>query len=437
MIDKKNILAAVGILALAMMISVTLVENSTSDSDASYVSGDGFDLADALDNAKSGDTITLSESTTLSRDATVRSGVTLNDNGMDIRIPQYVTLSIEGTVLSSGKIDVGYRGVLIVANNGGLWINHLEGKSMTVSGSVEVYAGGELNIGLDKSSLFECQGTGRLLVEGTMKLGYGVANSVANVRIMVLTGNVTISDGSSFKIYDSLTIGNIPKLTTDMKNDAKIQGKFILVDSAYVLIYGDSNFTSNNLRYPSVNSQFKFQGMTYATEYRDTSGKKTLVIPNTDNLKDYVIKGWKDAEGNNITADNDILIGSTGYKTITGEAAKRTYLITLTEDPSIRWVVGGITKGSSGVEERAYGESVTINVKLSQGYTELPSIKMDGVPYTAGSSFIVTGDVVFTTSNNYPTPEKDILPTLLAILCILIVVLVMLVIVLKKRDQKK
>lgn len=437
MIDKKNILAAVGILALAMMISVTLVENTTSDSDASYVSGDGFDLADALDNAKSGDTIVLSDSATLSRDAIVKSGVTLNDNGMDIKMPQYVTLSIEGTFISSGNLDVGYRSTVTIANNGELRINHIEEKSMTVSGSVEVYSGGDLNIGLEKSSTFECRGNGKLLVEGTMRLGDKITNSVANVRTATITGTVAISDGSSFRIYDSLTIGSAPTLTTDMKNNTKITGKFILIDPAYALIYGSSSFTANNLKYPSASSQFLIQDMTYATEYRDASGKKTLVLPNTDSLKDYKVENWKDTNGNVITAENNIQIGAVGYKSIISEMTKRTYSITLTEDQSIRWVINGISKGSSGVEEGVYGASMTINVRLSQGYTELPSIKMDGVPYTAGTSFVITGDVVFTTSNNYPTPEKDILPTLLAILCILIVVLVMLVIVLKKRDQKK
>jgi hypothetical protein len=140
-----------------------------------------------------------------------------------------------------------------------------------------------------------------------------------------------------------------------------------------------------------------------------------------------------DSNKNVITPDTTAQIGSIGA--LDAEREPRNYTIVLANDPSIRWVVGGIDKGSSAELVGVYGSKMTIGIRLASGHTELPTIKMDGVPYNAGTSFTVTGDTTFTTSNNYPEPRESIVPILLIILAILVVVLAIFLVALRSRNS--
>ncbi len=423
---KKGALLTVACLAVLAITAVSFVSLDSEDTDAD----DPYDIANLLDNATTG-TVRLTEDSWLSRDATVKNGVILDDNGFSLKIPSYVTLSINGEFKSSGNLEIGSRGIIGVPSEGKLSVNN-EGHSFTVFGSLEVYRGGTLTIGdLKSGSKIESFSNSRVLIDGDMFLGYRTLNSNADLMTVTISGSITISDGSIFRVSDNLTIGNIPTLTTELNNTTSVNGIFNITDNAYVLVYGKSEFNLNNIRYPTVNSKFMIQGDVYATEYMGTTGNRNIVIPSASSLRDYTLESWKDSQGNKVPSDLSVPIGSPEYKSMYGEVTKRVYRIILTEDDSIRWVVNGITKGSSSVEEGVYGATMTIGIRLAQGYTELPTLKMEGVPFAPGTSFEVTGDVTFTTSNNIPPVENDIMPTLLVILAILLVVLAILYLALR------
>ncbi|MDR3075118.1 MAG: hypothetical protein LBU30_03640, partial [Candidatus Methanoplasma sp.] len=231
-----------------------------------------FDLAAALDNAEGGDVILMDSDAVLSRDATVKPGVKLDDGGFAISIETYAKLSVSGEFVSSGNLTVDFRGSVSVTSDGVMSIDN-KGNAAIVTGSLEIYKDGVIRIGMHESSTLECPANGRLMVEGTMILGYGTLNSSVDVRTATVTGTLQISDGSSFRVTDSLTVGSAPTLITDMKNTASVTGKVTLADSAYVLVYGESSFGSGNIKYRAVSTQFILNGI-YATEYKDNTGKR-------------------------------------------------------------------------------------------------------------------------------------------------------------------
>jgi hypothetical protein len=436
MVTKKSLLVSIGLIVLASLIAVASFSGGPEDrSDAtSLSSSEQFDLADALDNAVSGDVIVLTENTALSRSASVKKGVILNDDGFSLTILENVTLGIEGELITSGNLTVQFRGSIAVAD-GGLISMDNEGKAAEIHGLLEIYKGGAIKIGFNKSSVLRCSSSTSILrVEGSMSVGNGTLNSDVEVRNGTIAGELSISGGSNFRVFDVLTIGHAPTLINDT-NRASLTGKVTITDSAYILVYGNPGFTSANIMFPSVSTQFQVLGNVYATEYKDINKKRTITFPSTSSLRDYSLAAWKDSGGNEITGASGIQIGSNDYKVIYGEVVKKTYKIVLTEDSSIRWVVNGKDRGSSGVEEGVYGASYTISVRLAK--STLPEIFKDGTPYVADTLFTVTGDTTFTTSNNYPSPKGDIVVPLLIVLGVLLFIFVLLVIVIRSRNAKK
>jgi len=445
MFRKKGMLVLVALIALVGVLAVvSFSDDSSNGSSALTMSNGPFDLATALDNAVSGDTITLSEDTTLSTDSTVSPGVTLDDGGFSLHIPAYVTLNVEGTFVSSGNLTVDFRGSIVISSSdpnmpGGVMYVDNGDNTTEITGSLEVYPNGTLNIGLNVSSTFECMGSGRLLVEGTMVVGYKALNSTVNVRSGTITGELQISDGSVFRIYNILTIGSPPTLMSELENKTVISGKVTLYTSSspYILVYGQSGFSAANIKYPSVNTKFVAISSTYATEYKDMTGKGTIALPSTSSLRDYTIE-WKDSSGKVITDDSNIQIGSADYVVIEGSVTKKTYTMSFAADKSIRWIVNGISIGSSGeVTDGAYGAAYNINIKPAPGYSDTPTIFMNGVPFAAGTSFTVTGDVSFTTSNNYPVQSENKVQILLALLCIVAIIFILVLVALVMKNRKK
>ncbi|MCL2295479.1 MAG: hypothetical protein FWC29_00140 [Methanomassiliicoccaceae archaeon] len=433
---KRSLLVVMGLIVLVGLVAVVpLADDPAEGAGIVAISGDvQFDLASALENAVSGDVITLNEDDVLSRDAAVVAGVTLDDGGFSLKISSY--LSVEGTFLSSGELSVVAGGAIAVANGGSMLVNN-EGKNAMITGYFEVYSGGNVKIGLESPSTFQCLGNGKMVVEGTMIIGNGVAASKVEARNATATGTIKISENSTFLIHDILTIGSVPTVTTEMVNNTTITGKFTLGTSAYIMVYGQSSFKASNVTNSVVSTQFIILDKTYATEYKDasSSSKRVLVMPPTSNLKDYLITNWHDLGNNIITEEMNLQIGSVGK--IQGEATPQSYRIVLAGDKSIRWVVNGIDKGSSGEESGNYGGRYTINVRSVQKDGTLPAIFKDGVPYVAGTSFIVNGDTTFTTSNNYPEPGDSLVPVLLVILGILSVILVICLILLRAKNLKE
>ena len=441
MLRKRSILISVClILLIGVFSAASFGGHEDQNSSAAAADAGQSDLVSLLRNTVSGDTINLKEDTVLSGDVNIKPGVVLNDNGFSLRIPQYMTLSVEGIFNSSGNLTVDFGGALTVASGGLLSIDNGE-NAARIYGFLEVYGGGTLNVGSEASSTLECGGNGRILVAGTMAVGSASSHSVVNVRNAAVTGYLQIYSGSTFRVLNSLTVGSAPALTGSADTGAEVSGTITLEssggNSAYVIVYERSVFSSSNIRYPSASTQFMILGKTYATEYKDRTGSRTIVLPSVSELKDFYLTDWKDSRGNVIDGSG-VQIGSTGYTAIYGEVAKCNYIITLGSDRNIKWVVNGIVKGSSGeITDAAYDARYTIGITLA-GAGELPTIYRDGIPYagTSSVSFDVTGNTTFTTSNSYPGPRDDKVPMLLALLFAVVLMLAAALSALIKKNKK-
>ena len=438
MLRRRGLLVAVVLIALVGMFAVVSFNDDSGEGAAAKEVGESGLLA-ALDGAVSGDTIVLTEDATLSRDATIKQDVVLDDNGFSLTISAEIVLKIEGTFVSSGDLVIEYRGIIAVAYGGLMSMN---GGTAVIAGSLEVYFGGVLEIGFEEACVLEMQGTGKLLAEGTVNVGLGTLNSAVHVWSATITGKVNISDGSTFKVYDVLTIGTPPTLTSDLENPAVITGKITLDNTAFILVYGNCpGFGPDNIKYPTVKTDFYMLGSLFATEYKDITGKRTLTMPLTSNLRDWSLIHWA-AGGTIVTNDSDIQIGSTGFKTISDSSEKINYMVVFAEDKSIVWRVNGIDRGSSFEGEGAYGTTYSVSIRTAPGHTTPsvpPSIYVDGVPFLSGIQVTVpiTDITIFTTSNHYLPAKESKVPMLLMILGIMIVILILFLVALVMKNKKK
>jgi len=433
MLGRRYLLVSVALVALMGIFAVVSFNDNSAEA-ASAAEPGSFDVAAALESAAGGSTVTLDGDVILSKNATVRPEIVLDDNGFSLTIPAGITLKVEGTFVSTGNLIIEYRGVIAVSYGGLITI---DGNTAEIAGSLEVYYEGVANIGHNESCTLEMQWAGRLLVEGTVNVGYETMNSYVNLRNGIVTGKLNISDGSVFKIFDAMTIGSAPALITDQKNSAEITGMITLDSTAGVLVYGVSDFGPANIKFSSTNTVFTIKGYVYATEYKDLTGKRTLTFPSTSGLKDWVLTEWK-AGDTVVTNDSNIQIGA--YGTISGDVLTRNYIISFIEDKSIIWRVNGIDRGSSFEEQGAYGAPYSISIRPAPGYTDQPVIYVDGVPSTAGVQQItvtIKGNTIFTTSNHYVAPSESLVSILLAILGVMIVILALALAALIMKNKKK
>jgi hypothetical protein len=424
---KKNMLV---LIALTMFASLLIIGLSQSDES----SAESDDLATLLENANPGDTVRMNSDMTLSRDATVKSGVILDDGGNSLSIPFNTILSVRGEIKLTGDALI----------SGSLFM--LSGSKGSIDGNVELFGSieslngaNDLRIGTNADVTITGEGNSRILVDGNVDIGSSTHKATLSVRNLYVTGTLTIGDNSDIFVNRLLSVGLVPTMITDDLDTTRINGKITLSNDAYGIVYGNSAFRANNLKNPSVNTQFlvTYMGGTtpYATEYINTSGNSTLVLPTAQELIDFTLVSWKDSASQVIPEDNNTVIGSTDYKTVYGETVRKNYTITLTQDDSIRWLVNGTV--SSGQVERGYGTTVTIDIRLMPGYSELPSLKMNGLPYEPGTSFIVTRNALFTTSTDAPAGGIDMITVILALAILAIIILIVAVVLVKKKEEKK
>ena len=451
MLGKKVLLVSVALIAIMGMFAVvSYYDNSADGAGLGVGLGDGygagfdtgvgdspFDVASALDNAVSGDTVTLPADATLSRDATIKTGVTLDDDGFSLTVPAGTVLSVSdgGTFVSTGALLINSGGS-VVSFGGTI---SMDGNSVEVTGSLEIYNEGTINVGQNVSSTLDVQGTGKLLVDGTMNVG-GTAYSTVIIQTATITGTLNISYGSNFDVFDTLTIGSAPTLTTELTNNAVVAGvgKILIENKACIVVYGASGFGPANIKNSSVVSTV-FQskgGDAFATEYKDNTGKRALVIPSTTGLKDWSLVSWS-AGGNIITANTDIQIGA--YPTVIGSWTPISYNVTFAEDKNIIWRVNGIDRGSSYETTGAFNSSFTVSISSAPKSTgQMPVIYVDGV--STGKTQVtvtVTGNTTFTTSNHYVAKSDNTMTILLVVLGVMIVILALVLIVYIMRNRKK
>ena len=436
MLGRRGLAVSVVLVALmAMFVVVSINDNSAEGVGVGEV-GMTFDLAAALDNATSGDVITLSEDTMLSGNATVLPGVTLDDGGFSLEVRATVTLSVEGTFISTGSLVVDYGASVTVASGG---LMSTDGNTANIAGTLEVQTGGTANIGCKTSSDLEMQGAGQLLVGGTLFLGDDTGSNVystINVKTATVTGTLEIRDGSTFAIYDILTVGSAPTLVTD-PNNATITGKVFIGSTAGILVYGKSSFSQANILFSTASTEFTIAGNTYAKEYKDLTGKKALIIPSTSGLKDWNVVNWTIGDIT-VTNDSNIQIGDLGG-IVSGNATRITYMVVFAEDKSVIWTVNLIDRGSSYQDLGPYDTTYSVSVRSAPGNTGQPTIYVNGEPLKGVAPFSVTikEDTTFTTSNHYTAPSPSKEPIILAILGIVIIIFILVLAVYLMRNKKK
>jgi hypothetical protein len=300
-------------------------------------------------------------------------------------------------------------------------------------GDVYVYGGGAVEIGQTESSNVIFGGNGVLTIEGSMKIGKGTLKSAVSARNAVLTGELNVAAGSTFTINDTLTIGNVPRLTTELVNGAVVSGKVTIGNTACILVYGQSGFSDSNIEKKAVSSKFTLHTGTviFATEYKDASGNRVLLIPSTSGLRDKVIT-WPAG----VTPDSKIQIGSAGHTNIEGQLDPKKYIIAFAEDSNIRWLFNGLILSDSLEQSIGYDAACRVNVVSVSG-SDVPTLFMNGIQYKAGDTFYPTGNITFTTSNNVVEESDSKVPILLAILGIVIVILIILLYLTYVKNKKK
>lgn len=415
---KRTMLhAMITMIAIAVLSigAISLIyDDGTSEASAFIGDADQFDLIAELEAAESGDIITMPVDCTISTDATVKFGVILETNGHSLTISNRSNLVVNGMFTVAGDFSIYERSSLIVSN---------EGEATFVSGNVqflgtiEVLGSGIITIPTGSTAKIVGEGYSFLNIDGTFNFHGGSIS----IRDVTLTGTLSISDGLVFTVLNLMNVGTAPTLTTEMVSDATVTGKITLLQGSGVMVYGKSTFNANNLKNPSTKTQFMIKNDVYATQYGNTHTTRTLSLPDGSELKDYSLKNWKDSSGNIISSDNPTPIGK--HSTLYGETELRLYDIRLSKDDSIRWIVDGTVYGSEAIVKKPYGTNIKVDILLNSGYTDLPSIRVNGVDYEPRTNFKVLDNATFITLGGDPSPGMDLTTILLIVLGIVILIL--------------
>ena len=417
------------------ILSITLVGLAMFvpiNSETEYSDGANDDLATMLDNAKDGDTVTMTSDMTLSRDASVYYKTFFVNSGYKLTIPHGVTLVVYGDLTSNGSIDIG--GTLKIASGGKGYIDG----NINVIGLLEI-SEDNTTFSVAMKGNTSISGIGEMIIDGTATIGYS-SRYIADIemRTVALGGKISVDYSSNFTVIGYLTVGK-PSTTIDDISRVSITGQISLGNDAYVIAYGnpgDRGFTADDIKTPTFSTTFSVMDKIYMVEYISKVGKRTITLPSTDGLKDYIVLDWFNSDQNIVSKDNNIRIGTDKYIEIKGASQRKLYNITFEESESIRWLVDGTSIGSSGVLEKPYNTNIKVDIRPMPGYTEVPPIKANGVNYQPGTQFLVLDHSSFTITT--PAPEKGIdMLTIAVIISILAVALLVAAIFLTKGNSKK
>ena len=428
---KKGMLVLTALVVLT--VTMIVIPNSDDPVDAAVINTDGQDLATLLNNAKTGDVINMTSDATLSRNAFMDNGVTLNTNGYVLTVPFSITLTNEGTINSTGMLLV--EGTIVVSRG----TLNVDGE-MEFTGMIDVRRNetirGTLNIGTRTDTTVNGIGNSRISIAGYGEMGYGPNKAIVLVRNLFVSGEINISSQSQVHVLGELRVGNAPTVTTDMVNNTIFKGSVALdLNTTHAVVYGQSTFTSSNLKNTSINTEFRIGNNTYAKEYMNANGTRNVTLFSAEELVDQTLQNWRNATGDVVNEETAARIGSTGYTMLLGDIITKEYTLTLVEDTSIRWVVNGIAQGNSGSMSIAYNNSVTVSARLISGDGEIPVLKKDGAVYEPNTSFRMTNDTTFSTSNAPASGGFDLVFALI-IFAVLMVAILAIVVIIKKKNLK-
>jgi hypothetical protein len=197
-----------------------------------------------------GNEIKLTEDTRLSYDFIVPTGITLRDDGFSLTIPAGVTLTVQGAFISTGSPyggeetdPKGIFGSIIVGNGGNVEFN---GDSYNLDGEIQIKAGGSATIGAHNEVKVIGTENSKIIVEGNLNIGTPAVEErtvsstlVAGSVDVIGSGSLSSAKASGLVVLGIATIGEAPTAVPATIN-ARVSGNITLVDSAYLLAYGDN-----------------------------------------------------------------------------------------------------------------------------------------------------------------------------------------------------
>ena len=349
------------------------------------------DLATALKNAVSGDKVVLRGNAVLNSDATVKDGVTLEQDGYDLEIPEKKTLTVVGEYISNGKAMIA--GTLIVSGKA------IFSQGVELSGTINVTSTG--NVTVEDNELEGYAPSGQTMKYGILIVA-GTFNAKDDVEIneLFLTGTYNTPNATT-TILKKVTIGTEPnRLTTAaLTNDAVLSGRLNIDSAAYVLVWGTADLEATDFGLTDDDmTKFVYGDLLYATQYADGSVKVEYLF--ATKLIDFDLKGWY----NNpqliapalIPFSATEMIGAT--EVFYGHFTPKEYKLSLENNAGVNWLVNGQAKGQSNEVVVYYGDTVRVNVDVLRGFSGTPVILKDGSAYRGDTNFTITGNSTFTVS---------------------------------------
>ncbi|MCL2033048.1 MAG: hypothetical protein FWG96_07280 [Methanomassiliicoccaceae archaeon] len=424
------------------VLSGTVIKRNSAGndplSDVSYgKSGEMIfkDIHTALGDSIEGETIYLSRKqpdlVIIQKSCAIKEGVTLQLNNNNLSISNYVTLTVEGAIVSGSKdssaFSMGIGSKLVVANNGKI---EFGGPYASLS-RVDIHEGGLVKVVAFVEG--EPISGAEYYVAGSLELLNGAIS-----KNMIIEG--TVSSKNAIIIENKLIIGTAPSLLSDLTNSANVSdATFYLESGAVAIVYGKSAVSNNNFNGDIVCTEFKSEKETYAKEYANTRSGFALMEELHPELKDYEFRGWYSDSffASPFTFKQDHKVGEP--EVLYGHFLPRKINITLYYNPSIDWTYNGILIGDSGIITVNYGDKVSINAYCVENSKGFPIIVVDNMLYIAGTEYAVTEPSVFraigvSRSNEEASSEEYSLEEMLLVGVILILSF-MLAITMKKLLQ--
>ncbi len=404
--------------------------------------GDKFiytDLWTAFDISQSGQTIVIRAGSTpvLSKDATLKEGVTLDDKNAALKVNEKITFTVNGTYECQNALEI--NGTMRV--NGTVnFTNAGKAASITATGAIDIMSSGVVNVGTTATAgVLNSDPEGVITVRGALNVPN--ASSTAEAGDLIITGSVSVNNSNLFAIT-SMTVGVMPEVATKAyTNPAKIEGK-IDVTSAICTTYGDFALTATGSS-ANVVAGAGFKGVKYmigevlfCTMYSDSGD--LIVVVNGD-FKDIILTDWNNdipPKGDSLKAElkgaSPPTIGTVGWETVYAVFEYRTYNVIFEYMPGFTWTCNGQTVSTSAPTVVNYGDVITVNYFIAEGYAGTPILTMNGNAYKAGDSVTVTSDLTFKATGVHVAGPTDpsgwtLIETLLVIIVIIILVMAILV----------
>ncbi len=390
--------------------------------------GDKFiytDLWTAFDISQSGQTIKLRQAATLDKDATLKEGVSLNNNNFPLTIDEDVTFIVNGTYDCQSALTIDGT----VRVNGVMNITGVGGAHIASTGAIDVMSSGVVNVGNDTTAgNLTCDTEGVVSVAGT----FNVVNGTAQADELELTGKISVKSTASFAALTTFTVGAMPEIATKAySNPAVIEGKINVSSGTICTTYGDFALTATG-----SSANVTAGGTFYSTKYMVGEVQlctvytvdATYVLPMVNGVfKDIIISDWNnmvELNGDSMYATGPT-ISTANWTTAYAVYTFREFKVTFEYTPGVTWTYNGKTVNTTDDVILHYGDVISVNVFVAEGYAGTPTLTLNGNSYKAGDNVTIDSNIVFKATGVHVAGPTDTSGwTLIEILLVVIVVII-------------